>query len=210
MNTIITIGRQFGSGGKEIGERIAKHYNIKCYDRELLSLAAKESGFCQEIMENHDERPTTSFLYNLVMDTYSFGYNASSFMDMPISHKVFLAQFDTIKHLASESPCVIVGRCADYALSEMRNSIHLFIYGEEECKIKRVMEKYNLTEQKALEMMVKKDKQRQSYYNYYSSKKWGRADTYDLCINSSKFGIEGTVDIIIQVVDDFEKRRKLI
>ena len=118
MNTIITIGRQFGSAGKEIGEKVAAHYGIKCYDKELLSRAAKESGFCQEMIENHDERPTSSFLYNLVMDTYSFGYNSSSFIDMPISHKVFLAQFDTIKKMADEGPCVIVGRCADYALSE--------------------------------------------------------------------------------------------
>lgn len=204
MNTIITIGRQFGSGGHEIGEKVAQHFGIKCYDKELLSRAAKESGFCQEMIECHDERPTNSFLYNLVMDTYSFGYNTSSFMDMPISHKVFLAQFDTIKKMADESPCVIVGRCADYALSDYKNCLNLFIYGDEESKIKRIMKKYDLTEQKARDMMVKKDKQRQSYYNYYSSKKWGRADSYDLCLNSSKFGVEGTVKLIIQAVEDFE------
>lgn len=208
MNTIITIGRQFGSGGREIGEKVAAHFGIKCYDKELLSRAAKESGFCQEMIESHDERPTNSFLYNLVMDTYSFGYNASSFMDMPISHKVFLAQFDTIKKMADESPCVIVGRCADYALSEYKNCMHLFIYGEEQTKIKRIMEKYDLTESKAREMIIKKDKQRQSYYNYYSSKKWGRADSYDLCINSSMLGIEGTVKLIIQAVEDFENRNQ--
>ena len=116
MNTIITIGRQFGSGGREIGEKVAEYFGIKCLDKELLTRAAKESGFCEEMIKNHDERPTNSFLYNLVMDTYSFGYNASSFMDMPISHKVFLAQFDTIKKVAEEGPCIIVGRCADYAL----------------------------------------------------------------------------------------------
>ena len=166
MNTIITIGRQFGSGGREIGEKVAEHFGIKCYDKELLARAAKESGFCQEMIESHDERPTNSFLYNLVMDTYSFGYNASSFMDMPISHKVFLAQFDAIKKMADEAPCVIVGRCADYALSEYKNCLNLFIYGNEECKVKRIMEKYDVSEQKAREMMKKNDKQRQSYYNY--------------------------------------------
>ena len=118
MNTIITIGRQFGSGGHEIGEKLAQHYGIKCYDKELLSRAAKESGFCEEMLQNHDERPTNSFLYNLVMDTYTFGYNSSAFVDMPISHKVFMAQFDTMKKIANEAPCVIVGRCADYALQE--------------------------------------------------------------------------------------------
>lgn len=206
MNTIITIGRQYGSGGREIGERVAGHFGIKYYDKELLSRAAKESGFCQEMIESHDERPTNSFLYNLVMDTYSFGYNASSFMDMPISHKVFLAQFDTIRKMADESACVIVGRCADYALSEYKNSLHLFIYGEEDSKVKRIMERNNISESAAREMMLKKDKQRQSYYNYYSSKKWGRADSYDLCLNSSKFGIDGTVRLIIQAVEDFEAK----
>lgn len=210
MNTIITIGRQFGSGGREIGEKLAEHFGIKCYDKELLSRAAKESGFCEEMIQNHDERPTNSFLYNLVMDTYSFGYNASSFVDMPISHKVFLAQFDTIKKIADEGPCVIVGRCADYALADYDNVLNLFIHGDEACKIKRLKERFEdiTTDDKAREMMNKKDKQRQSYYNYYSSKKWGRADSYDLCINSSILGIDGTVKFIIQYIEDFENSKK--
>ena len=180
MNTIITIGRQFGSGGREIGEKLAKH----------------------------DERPTNSFLYNLVMDTYSFGYNSSAFVDMPISHKVFLAQFDTIKKIASEGPCVIVGRCADYALSEYQNCLHVFIHADEKSKIKHIMEKHGdvTSEQKARDMMIKKDKQRQSYYNYYSSKKWGRADSYDLTINSGILGEDGTVKLLIQYIEDFEAR----
>lgn len=206
MNTVITIGRQFGSAGREIGEKVAEHFDIKCYDKELLTRAAKESGFCEEMIQNHDERPTNSFLYNLVMDTYSFGYNSSSFVDMPISHKVFLAQFDTIQKIAKEGPCIIVGRCADYALAEMTNCLHIFIYGNEDAKVKRIMEKYNLSEGKAREMIIKKDKQRQSYYNYYSSKKWGRADSYDLCINSSILGVEGTANLIIQYIEDFEKK----
>lgn len=208
MNTIITIGRQFGSQGREIGEKIAEYFKIPCYDKELLSRAAKESGFCEEMIENHDERPTNSFLYNLVMDTYSFGYNASSFIDMPISHKVFLAQFDTIKKIADEGPCVIVGRCADYALSEYKNCLNIFIYADEASKIKHLCERFSdLNEQKARDMIAKKDKQRQSYYNYYSSKKWGRADSYDLCINSAKLGVEGTVKLITQYVEDFEEKR---
>lgn len=206
MNTVITIGRQFGSAGREIGEKVAEYFGITCYDKELLTRAAKESGFCEEMIQNHDERPTNSFLYNLVMDTYSFGYNTSSFVDMPISHKVFLAQFDTIKKIAEEGPCVIVGRCADYALAENPNCIRLFIYADEKARTKRIMEKYNLSEGKARDMIIKKDKQRQSYYNYYSSKKWGRADSYDLCVNSSVLGVEGTVRLITQYVEDFEKR----
>ncbi len=206
MNTIITIGRQFGSAGREIGRLVADNYGIPFYDKDLLSRAAKESGFCEEMIEVHDERPTSSFLYNLVMDTYSFGYNASSFFDMPISHKIFLAQFDTIKKIASEGPCVIVGRCADYALTDYENVLNLFIYGDFDKRVKRIMERFELNEQKAKEMIGKKEKQRQSYYNYYSSKKWGRAESYDLCINSALFGVEGTRDLIIQAIDDFEKR----
>lgn len=204
MKTVITIGRQFGSGGREIGEKLSKAYGISYYDRELLARAAKESGFCEEILQNHDERPTNSFLYNLVIDTYSFGYNSSSFVDMPISQKVFLAQFDTIKKVADEGPCVIVGRCADYALDGRTNVINLFIYADEDFKIKRVMDIYDLDENKARDMINKKDKQRQSYYNYYTNRKWGKADTYDLCINSSVLGIDGSVKLIKQFVEDFE------
>ena len=208
-NKIYTIGREFGSGGKEVGEKLAARLGIKLYDKELLQQAAKDSGFCEEIFENHDERPTNSFLYSLVMDTYSVsGYSSAPFLDMPLNHKVFLAQFDTIKKIADEGPCVIVGRCADYALADYKNCVHLFIYGDEETKVKRVMERYNLPEAKAKEMIIKKDKQRQSYYNYYSSKKWGRADSYDLCINSSILGVDGTVKLITQYIEDFEKRNQ--
>ncbi len=206
MNTVITIGRQFGSGGHEIGEKLAAKLGIPYYDKDLLTRAAKESGFCEEMLQNHDERPTNSFLYNLVMDTYSFGYNSSSFVDMPISHKVFLAQFDTIKKIADEGPCVIVGRCADYALAERENVLDLFIYADENAKVKRIIDKYQVSEDKAKDLMNKKDKQRQSYYNYYTSKKWGKAISYDLCINSTILGIDGTVNLIAQYVEDFEKR----
>lgn len=207
MNTIITIGRQYGSAGHTIGKMVADHFGIRFCDKEILSRAAKDSGFCEEMIQNHDERPTNSFLYNLVMDTYSFGYNSSSFVDMPISHKVFLAQFDAIKAFADEGPCVIVGRCADYALSDYKNVINLFIYADDDFRIKHIMGDHPdiKSEAKARELFIKKDKQRQSYYNYYSPKKWGRSDTYDLCINSAKLGIEGTAKLISQYVEDFEK-----
>lgn len=207
MNSVITIGRQFGSGGREIGQLVAERFGIKCYDKELLARAAKDSGLCEEVFEHHDEMPTNSFLYNLVMDTYSFGYNSSAYVDMPVSHKVFLAQFDTIKKLADEEPCIIVGRCADYALSDRDNLIRLFISGDEETKTARIMERFNLTESQAHDMCVKKDKQRKSYYDYYSSKKWGHVNTYDLSINSSVLGIEGTAEFICAYVDQVERSR---
>ena len=205
MNTIITIGRQYGSGGREIGKKIAEKLGIPYFDKELLARVAKESGFCEEMIKNHDERPTNSFLYNVVMDTYSFGYN-TAFVDMPMRQKVFLAQFDTVKKIANEGSCVIVGRCADYALSDYPNCLNLFIYGKEEAKAQRISERQNVTFSQAKDMCIKRDKQRQSYYNYYSNKKWGRADSYDLCIDSGKLGIDGTVDFIIDFVKRLEEK----
>ncbi|MCL2051910.1 MAG: cytidylate kinase-like family protein [Lachnospiraceae bacterium] len=206
MKSVITIGRQFGSGGHIIGAKVAEHFGIPFFDHELIAKAAKESGFCEEIILNHDEKPTNSFLYNLVMDTYSFGYNAAHFVDMPISHKVFLAQFDAIKKIASEGPCVIVGRCADYALSELANCINIFIYAREEDKTKYICQQFEIEASKAREMCIKKDKQRQSNYNYYTSKKWGQAESYDLCINSSVLGFDGSIKLIVKAVEEIEKK----
>ncbi len=199
-NTIITIARQFGSGGREIGQKLAEDYGIKCYDKELLARAAKDSGMCQELFENHDEKPTNSFLYSLVMDTYSMGYSASGYAEMPLNHKVFLAQFNAIKDIADEGPCVIVGRCADYALADYPNRVSVFIYGNMDSKIRRIAQKYDLTNAKAKDLMIKTDKKRSSYYNYYTSKKWNDPASYDLCINSSICGIDGTVKLIEEFV----------
>lgn len=198
--SIITIGRQYGSGGREIGKKVAERLGIKCYDSELLDRAAKDSGMCQEIFENHDERPTNSFLYSLVMDTYSMGYSSSAFADMPINHKVFLAQFNAIKEIAKEGPCVMVGRCADYALAENPNLVSVFVHAPLESRIRRIAAKYDLTDPKAKDSILKTDKKRASYYNYYSNKKWGDAASYQLCIDSSACGIEGSVEAILNFV----------
>lgn len=207
MKTIITIGRQYGSAGHEIGEKLANQLGIPFYDKALLTRVARESGFCEEMIKTHDERPTNSFLYNLVMDTYSFGYNSAGLVDMPISQKVFLAQFDTIKKIASEGPCVIVGRCADYALDDNPNCLSIFIQADMDAKVKRIMSKYDITEAKAKEAIIKKDKQRSSYYNYYTSKKWGNSATYDLCISSSILGIDETVKLLKLFVEKFDATR---
>lgn len=194
--TIITIGRQYGSGGREIGQKLADHLGIKCYDSELLDRAAKDSGICQELFEHHDEKPTNSFLYSLVMDTYSIGYASSTFAEMPLNHKVFLAQFNAIKQIADEGPCVMVGRCADYALADYKNCVNIFIHAKLESRIRRIAAKYDLTDAKAKDRILKTDKKRASYYNYYSNKKWGDAASYDLCIDSSICGIDHTVQLI--------------
>lgn len=206
-NLIITIGRQCGSGGKMIGELLAEKMGVKCYDKELLSMAAKHSGLCEELFEKHDERPTSSFLYSLVMDSYSMGYTASGYSDMPINHKIFLAQFDTIKKLASEAPCVIVGRCADYALSDYEGAISVFIHADLDKRIKRIARKHELTDSAAKDRIQKTDKRRASYYNYYTSKKWGDATSYDLCLNSGVLGIDGCVEMIKRAIEIKEGRR---
>lgn len=204
--SVITIGRQYGSGGREIGQKLAQLLGIKCYDNELLDRAAKDSGICQELFENHDEKPTNSFLYSLVMDTYSMGYASAALSGMPINHKVFLAQFNAIKKIADEGPCVMVGRCADYALDDYPNRISVFIYGSMDKRIRRIAGKYNFTDAKAKDVITKTDKQRASYYNYYTNKRWGDISSYDLCINSSILGIDGTVDILRQFIEAREKQ----
>ena len=206
-NKIYTIGREFGSGGREVGEKLAAKLGIKLYDKELLQQAAKDSGFCEEIFENHDEKPTNSFLYSLVMDTYSLGYS-NSYVDMPINHKVFLAQFDTIKKLAERESCVIVGRCADYALEDNPFAVSVWIKADLDVRIQRIKKLYDLSDNKAADMIQKTDKRRASYYNYYSSKKWGEAKSYDLCLDSGQLGIDGSIDLILKYIELKEKNNK--
>ncbi len=199
---VYTIGREFGSMGLLVGQKLAERLGIKYYDKELLQQAAKQSGFCEEIFENHDEKPSNSFLYSLVMDTYSAGnYTATPFLDMPLNHKVFLAQFDTIKNIAEKESCVIVGRCADYALANYPDVINIFVRAELEDRIKIVSKRLDITENKAKDMILKNDKQRASYYNYYTSKKWADTSSYDLTINTSKISVDNAVDLIL----DFSK-----
>ena len=204
-NTIITIGRQYGSGGREVGQKLAEYFGIKFYDKEMLAVAAKESGICEEIFETHDEKPTSSFLYSLVMDTYSMGYSSNVFSEMPINHKVFLAQFDAIKKIADEGPCILVGRCADYALEEYDNVLSVFIHADLDARIRRIARIYDLTDAKAKDMIIKADKKRASYYNYYTNKRWGDSSSYNMCLDSSVLGIEGTAEAIKKLIEIKER-----
>ena len=139
------------------------------------------------------------------MDTYSLGYSSGSYADMPINHKVFLAQFDAIKKIADEGPCILVGRCADYALEEYDNVLSVFIHADLDARIRRIARIYDLTDAKAKEMIIKTDKKRASYYNYYSNKKWSSAESYDICLDSSILGIEGTAEAIEKLVEIKER-----
>src|SRR5699024_9875908 len=187
-------------------------FGIKLYDKEMLARAAKESGICEEIFESHDEKPTNSFLYSLVMDTYTMGYG-NTYTDMPINYKVFLAQFDAIKKIADEVPCILVGRCADYALDSYKNVVTVFIHADLDARIRRIARIYDLTDAKAKDLIVKTDKKRSSYYNYYTNKKWSDAESYELCLTSSELGIEGTAKAIIdyvQLKESIEKHKRKI
>ena len=212
-NTIITIGREYGSAGREIGYKVADAFGIKLYDKEMLARAAKESGICEEIFENHDEKPTNSFLYSLVMDTYSMGFGGNTYTDMPINHKVFLAQFNAIKKIADEGPCILVGRCADYALESYKNVVSVFIHADLDARIRRIARIYDLTDAKAKDIIIKTDKSRASYYNYYTNKKWSDAESYELCLTSSELGIEGTAKAIIdyvQLKESISKEKRFV
>ena len=176
MSLIITIGRQFGSGGRDIGEKVAEYFNIPFYDKELVELAAQKSNISKEALKEVDEHATNSFLYSLASGNYSMrGINAPIYYEMPINDKLFIAQADVIKEVAKRGSCVIVGRCADYVLeNENVDVLSVFVYGSVDYRAKRVMSALDITQAKAKDKVLKTDKQRRTYYDYYTSKKLGR------------------------------------
>ena len=200
---VITVGRQYGSGGREIGTALANRLGITYYDDLLLKKAAEESGLCEELFHSFDERPK-SFLYSIALDPYSFSMNHFSSKGS-IEQQVYLATYDTIKKLADQGPCVLIGRCADYALKDRTDVINLFITAPLPNRIKRVAMRNGISEDEAKDRIRRKDKDRAAYYNFYSAKEWGDAKSYDLCIDSSLLGIEGTVDLL----EDMLKKKGL-
>lgn len=195
---IFTIGRQYGSGGREIGRRLAEKLDIPFYDKELLTMSAKSSGMSEEVFENYDEKPTNSLLYSLSMGTYAMGNTNSAYINLPIHHKVFQAQFDTIKAIGDKGDsCVIVGRCADYALANYPHLVNVFIHADIQKRVKCIMERHSLSAKEAEDSILRTDKKRASYYNFYSNKKWGAVGSYHLSVDSGAIGIERTVELII-------------
>lgn len=200
MKSVITISREFGSGGREIGKKLAEKLGIPFYDKELLSEAAKQSGICEDLFHKHDETYSSSLLYSLVMGAYPVSNDGKLYPDMPLNHKIFLAQFDAIKSIAEKGPCVIIGRCADYVLADFCSTINFFIFGDMPEKKRRILERYDIEKNKVEDFIKKTDKRRANYYNYYSDKKWGVAAHYDMCVNSSKIGIDKTVDLLADYI----------
>ena len=197
---IITISRQFGSGGREIGEALSAELGIKCYDKELISIAAKESGIDADVFNNVDEKATNSLLYSLSMGLYSFSSNYSS-GQLPVNDRLYLLQHKIIKNLANEEPCIFVGRCADYILGDRNDVVKVFIYADMDYRIKRAVEVKGVDSSKAEHVVAKTDKSRANYYNFYSGKKWGLAENYDLCINRTKLSTEQVVNVISDYIN---------
>ncbi len=166
---LLTIGRQYGSGGHEIGQRLSEKLNINLYDKKILEEAAKQSSMDTEIFEKFDEKPTNSFLYSLATGTYPL-HNPMGEYELPLPEKVFLAEFHEIKKIANNTSAIFVGRCANYTLKDYANHISIFIYAPLEKRIHRIMRIQNVNENDATEIIRKADKQRASYYNHYTSK----------------------------------------
>lgn len=189
QNYIITIGREYGSGGHNIGRKLAERLNVPCYDKEILTAAAKKSGFAESLFKEHDETAGNSLLYSMVMGSSAYG-------GQPLSVTLYLEQFNTIKELAEKGACVFVGRCSDYVLRDFDNVINIFIKAPLEARIKRIRERHSILPQKAATMIEKVDKTRASYYRYYTNQKWGAAKNYHLTLDSDSIGVDGTLDMI--------------
>lgn len=197
---VITIGRQFGSGGRAIGKRVAEELGIPFYDKELIKKIAQDSGLSKEILDDYDEKPTNSFLYSLSLGAYTYGNSFTGVPEMPMSDKIFVIQSDTIKEIAAQGPCVIIGRCAESILKDQVEHLSVFIHADLEYRIRRVAEFEKISRDVAAELVRKTDKKRANYHNYYSDIKWGDATSYDLCING-RIGTENAAKLIIELAE---------
>lgn len=202
---IITIARQYGSGGREIGERVAELLGIPLYDKQLITDAAAKGSLNEEVIRSADESAANSLLYTLAMGSNHYGAAMHFGYKMPLNDKLFILQSEVIKEYAEKGSCVIIGRCADYVLRDDHDVFRLFIYGDLEHRQERVRERHpEIKPTQVIDVINKTDKRRASYYNFYTGNKWGRYDNYDMAVNSSTLGIEGTAQLICAAI------RKLI
>jgi cytidylate kinase len=201
-NIVISIGRQFGSGGGEIGKKLANELGVSYYDKELLAIAAQDSGLCTEVFEKADEHESSRLSY-----AFSLGFSPLGmyipYDDILSNEKLFLLQSETIRNLAKKESCVIIGRCSDYILRDNPDCLSFFIHNTFDNRIKHVMERENVSEMRAKEMIIKADKSRAAYYNYYTNKLWGVASSYNFSIDVSILGTDRTVIFL----KDFIRRR---
>ena len=195
MKTIITIGRQFGCGGRAICKKLSEDLGIPFYDKELIDYAANKSGISADVLEQYDERATNSLLYSLSISSYSYVGSAMNTHHMPLNDQLYISQSDVIKQLADKGPCIILGRCADYVLKDRANVLNVFIHCDFDLRVQHIMNRLGIPKSKAADLIKKTDKRRSNYYNYYTRRKWGELENFDLAINS-KIGVDKVVDII--------------
>lgn len=194
---VITIERQYGSGGRDVGHALAELLGCKCYDQDLIFMAAQRSGISEEALAEADEQASSSLLYTLAMGASMIFTNTTP-MAVPINDALFIAQSEIIRELSEKEDCIIVGRCADYILSEHPKKIKVFVQRDMKDRITRIMERAGISESEAKDRIAKKDKKRANYYNYYTGGKWGKPENYDLVVSTSNVGIEGAARIIYE------------
>ena len=199
-NTIITISRQYGSQGREVGQELAKRLDIPYYDRELISLAAKESGFSEDLFDQLDRRATNSFLYSLTM------FGSAGLNGLSLTDQLYITQRNMIRKVAQEGSCVIVGRCADFILRKEPELFNFFIKAPMDARLEHVKDDPRVPKKATRETIEKLDKQRAAYYNFYTGQVWGNAANYDLCLDSYRLGIPKTIDMILDYIHAVQAR----
>ncbi len=203
-SVIITISREFGSGGRAIGEMVAKRLDIPFYDRKIIEMSAEKAGLAVSFVEDTEQKIKNKFLHNLAFGGYHMGADLGS-MQLSLPDKLFIATCDIIRGLADEGSCVIVGRCADFVLKDRKNVIDIFIYADEESKRNRAINEYGVAPERAEAEVKKTNKYRANHYDYYTERKWGEKSNYHLCLNSGFLGVQNTVDIIVDAVNEFKR-----
>ena len=195
---IITIGREYGSGGREIGKALAEKLGISFYDKQIISLTAEKSGLSPEFITNNEQRVRSGFMQNLAASAaYQSGFFSSQYL--PLSETIFISQAQVVRDIAARERAVIVGRCADYILSGRKNTVNIFIHAPIEDRVRRIMALYQLSEADAMKAIATSDKERGNHYFRYTDRKWGKAQNYDLSVNSSLLGIDGTVEMLADI-----------
>ncbi len=191
----VAIGRQFGSGGREIGRKVAEILGVPYYDKELLAVAAKESGLSHQFLESYDEKPTNSFLYSLVMGQQAMLIGAQG---ETVEQMAAKAQREAVQAVAERGSCVIVGRCADYILRDRPGLVRVFVCADRDWRLRHIMARDGVTAKVAEEKIRKLDKARAAYYAFHTDQKWGMAESYDLCVSSSRKGIDAAAEAIVR------------
>ncbi len=205
MNKIITINRQYGSGGREIGQKLAEEFGVPFYDNEIISQAAKETGFSEAAFKSVEDKATNSLLYSIAMGMNVFSGQDMGYAGLSLDDRIFLAQSNVIREVASEGPCVIVGRCADYILKDLDHVVNIFIQANLDYRIQRATQVDHLDPRKAAETVARKDKSRANYYRYHAGERWDSCLNYHLMLRSDRIDLNGAVHCIKGYVESMKE-----